>query len=192
MPTLLEIQRKEPDPFGEDRHEEGQPNSAFATSAEQSEAQARRAEGAHGPALERPVQAEAVAPHLLAELPQQSEVPKETLTRLFVHLAQKDEGGDEETDMRVVAQPDPRQTSRDLVPHYIEVGDSIRDGMAADFIHDSAIAAADLDTPPGPADWDGWAERRKRIQIRGTPLRKEEAATGLAPETAAATETKTK
>ncbi len=174
MPTLDENQKREQDLFSQERREQEEQTAAQATKAkldaeqlvkalaQKQEQQERRHESQVTAPLMAPFEKEAVAPHMLAELPQQTEASRETMVRLFEHYTESD-GEDEAVDINTVAQTDPRQGSRDILPRVIEVGDSIRDGIAADFVHDSAIVAGELDTHPAPTDQaDGWGERRRR------------------------------
>ena len=174
MPTLDENQKREQDLFSQERREQEEQTAAQATKAkldaeqlvkalaQKQEQQERRHESQVTAPVMAPFEKEAVAPHMLAELPQQTEASRETMVRLFEHYTESD-GEDEAVDVNTVAQTDPRQGSRDILPRVIEVGDSIRDGIAADFVHDSAIVAGALATHPAPtAQPAGWAERRRR------------------------------
>ena len=178
MPTLDET-RREQDLFAQERREQEDQAAALAAKAksgaeqqrkQQAEEQAqheRQKESQETAPIQTPFEKQSVAPHMLAELPQQTEASRETLMRLFEHYTDNDEE-DEVVDTNTVTQGDPRQGARDLLPKVIEVGDSIRDGMAADFVHDSAIVAGELDTHPRPSSQadsqvDGWGERRRRI-----------------------------
>jgi hypothetical protein len=185
MPTLEEYLRKEQDLFGQERQEQQEPLSAFnppiPTRHEEEEQQK-----ANPPAvdLESPVLPEKLAPHVLAEVPQQGEVPPETLVRLFEHYSEK--GDDEEVAPvpPVLAKSDARQLARERVPGQLEADDVIRDGIEADFVQDSVIVGADLDThrrPDGGADWDGWQARRKRQQDAAASRSENESAPTSAP-----------
>lgn len=178
MPTLDET-RREQDLFAQERREQEEQAAALAAKAKaeaeqqlkqlaEKQAQQERMKESEATApIQTPFEKEAVAPHMLAELPQQTEASRETLMRLFEHYTDNDEE-DEAVDTNTVTLGDPRQGARDLLPRVIEVGDSIRDGMAADFVHDSAIVAGELGTHPRPSSQadsqlDGWGERRRRI-----------------------------
>lgn len=174
MPTLDET-RREQDLFSQERREQEEQAAALAAKAKaeaeqqlkvQAEKQAqqeRMKESELSAPIQTPFAKESVAPHMLAELPQQTEASRETLMRLFEHYTESDEE-DEVVDTNTVTQGDPRQGARDLLPRVIEVGDSIRDGMAADFVHDSAIVAGELDTHAHPdSQVDVWGERRRRL-----------------------------
>lgn len=201
MPTLDENQRREQDLFSQERRDQEEQAAALAAKAKAEAEQRAQAQAQKKEQLERkqesqvtapvmaPFEKEAVAPHMLAELPQQTEAPRETLVRLFEHYTESGGGGDEALDTNTVAQADPRQGARDLLPRTVEVGDSIRDGMAADFVHDSAIVAGELDTHPGSPGQvdqaDGWSERRRR-QGTAAPESVEPVATSLAQQSPSA------
>ncbi len=163
MPTLDEMLRKEQDLFGQERQEQQEQSSVFLPARHEEVAEAKKEEPTTAE-VETPVKEPAPAPHIVAEVAQQGEVPQETLVRLFEHYADKDED-DEIADVPVVAKSDLRQLMRDPRPGEIDAGEVIRDGIEADFVADSAIAGADLDTHHrGDADWDGWQERRRKGQ----------------------------
>lgn len=144
MPTLKESKRNEQDLF---------------------RAAAQKASDRTDPALASPVEREKLAPHFLAEVPQQSQAPAEALARLFEHYAEKG-AQDEATAGGAAVAPDAlREKAREIAVADALASGLIRDGMEGDFIKDSAIVAADLDTHTSPdADWDGFAERRRRAE----------------------------
>lgn len=116
-------------------------------------------------------EATAPAPHIQAEMAHDGSLTKEATERLFQHYAERrDEGDSEEEEEQTTAQPDPRVQSREVRRPSKDPGDRIQDGIEGDFVADSAIVAADLDTHPTPhgtlgdgdAAIDAWTGRRRR------------------------------
>lgn len=123
---------------------------------------------------------------MLSELQRQDALTPDAAERLFQHYAEeraKDEDG--EQDPITSLQVDVRQQSRDVPQPSLDPQDTVRDGLEGDFVADSAIVAADLDTHPhadphsagfpGPAApfaddlADGWAVRRRRAGVSAPP-----------------------
>jgi hypothetical protein len=117
---------------------------------------------------------EAVAPHIVAQLPQKTEASDEAVQRLFDHFAERTasiEGAvdqrqklDDDTRERTVAQPDARTQGKSTPARGVDVDDEVKDGSAADFLADSARAAGDRDVPAVVEDGfdDSTSPRRRR------------------------------
>jgi hypothetical protein len=119
---------------------------------------------------ERISEAEAPAPHMLAEVAPQSEVAADSLKRLFEHYTEQD-SDDEVAEVKAETPVDSTLNRQRPVVAKVEPGDVIQDGLEGDFVHDSAIVGADLDTHPhqaSSADVDGWGDRRRRRAL-GSP-----------------------
>lgn len=150
MPTIEQIRHHEQDPFQLERQKSAESTITSAPAAPE----------------------KIVAPHLVAEVPKQSQASLEQQRELNKHFANKKEDDDEaSSDTRVVAQSDPRQSARDLVARHREPGDEFGEGMDGDFVPDSQRGAG-IDTPPPPswmadAVFDGWNEKRRRAEAAG-------------------------
>lgn len=121
---------------------------------------------------------EAVAPHIVAQLPQKTEASDEAVQRLFDHFAERTatiEGAadpahklDDHDRERTVAQPDARSQGKATPARGVSVDDEVKDGVAADFMADSALSAADFDAPPATVEdgFDGGSSGKRK---RGRP-----------------------
>ncbi len=150
MPTIEQIRHHDQDPFQQEQLKSAETTTVSAPAAPE----------------------KIVAPHIVAEVPQQTAASREQQRELNLHFANEKEDDDKaNSDTRVVAQSDPRQSARDLVARHREPGDQFREGMDGDFFPDSERAAG-IDTPPPPswmadAVFDGWHEKRRRAEATG-------------------------
>lgn len=172
MSSFQERHRKEEDPFAQEAPQKEDAQLQAQALREREEEEARSA----ALALGLLTAAQEAAPHIQAELPQDGQFSQESAERLFQHYAdhgEEEDGEDEES--QTTAQPDVRQQSREVLRRSSrDITDMIQDGMDGDFVADSMIVAADLDTHPTGSqndawiddDVDMWTGRRRR---RGDP-----------------------
>lgn len=175
MSSFQERHRKEEDPFAQEAPQKEDALLQAQALRERDEEAARQA------ALAMSVLAAAkeAAPHVQADLPQDGALSQESAERLFQHYVEQSEEEDgEEEESQTTAQPDVRQRSREVWRRSSQdITDMIQDGMDSDFVADSMIVAADLDTHPqgGQADaWvddgvDAWTGKRRRRDL-GLPV----------------------
>ncbi|MBL9003630.1 MAG: hypothetical protein JNJ46_05250 [Myxococcales bacterium] len=175
MSSFQERHRKEEDPFAQEAPQKEDALLHAHAMREREEEDARQA----ALALNVLAAAKEAAPHVQAELPQDGQLSQESAERLFQHYVEKNEEEDgEEEETQTTAQPDVRQRSREVWRRSSQdVTDMIQEGMDGDFVADSMIVAADLDThPAGGQDdaWrddgiDNWTGRRRRRGDKGPP-----------------------
>jgi hypothetical protein len=184
MSSFQERHRKEEDPFAQEAPQKEDALLQAPAMRERDEETARQA----ALAMSVLVAAQEAAPHVQADLPQQGPLSQESAERLFQHYAEQGEEEDgEDEEAQTTAQPDVRQRSREVWRRSSQdVTDMIQDGMDGDFVADSMIVAADLDTHPhggqgaawvddGVDPWNGRRRRRAELGVPEHPLAPNEA-----------------
>jgi hypothetical protein len=181
MAIYDQMLRKEQDPFHK-------PESQLESEREQAAAEAHRRAEAEQQKLSEQARSlsEKLAPSLTAELPKQTAASQEAVKRLFGHFSERSRKLDPTRDERLRAsstQTDPRTTSQARDPRgkaRPQLEDEFKDGIAADFLRDSKISAADMDEGPHGSDatsfdaWEGGSRRKRRRGAAATKSRKRE------------------
>ena len=183
MSSFEERHRKEEDPFAKEAPQKEDALLQALAVREREEEAARKV----ALLLSAMAAQKEPAPHVQAELPADGPIAADSAERLFQHYAEQrdaEEGEDEE--QQTTSQPDVRHGSREVWRKSKDIADVIQDGMDGDFVADSAIVAADLDTHPGGAQgaapfddgvdaWTGQRRRRAELGLPASPLAKEDA-----------------
>ncbi len=183
MSSFEERHRKEEDPFAKEAPQKEDALLQALAVRERDEEAARKV----ALVLSTLAAQKEPAPHVQAELSADGPMAADSAERLFQHYAEKrdaEEGEDEEK--QTTPKPDVRQSSREVWRKSNDIGDMIQSGMDGDFVADSAIVVADLDTHPGGAQgaapfddgldaWTGQRRRRGDLGPPANPLAKEDA-----------------